>query len=106
MNKSEKYRYRTLKELSMLIRDEKSRISRTKTVRNVLAIFGWLAVFVSFLEALEPHMPIWAISITGIVGGLFVGFAFSYESFLSQWPTLKHYLKQDEIKSDYEALEP
>jgi len=106
MEKSEKYRKRTLSGLAKLVRDENSSVARNKRLRHIFTAIGWIGILVSFLESLEPHIPIWAISVIGIVGGLSLGLAIFFESILKQWPTMKTYLDKEKILKDYETLEP
>jgi len=106
MEKSEKYRKRTLRVLAKLMQDENSSVTRTKMLKHTFTTIGWIGILVSFLESLEPHMPIWTISVIGIIGGLSLGVAIFCESILKQWPTMKTYLDKEKIFRDYETLEP
>jgi len=106
MKNPDKYSQKTIRELAKLVRNETTYIARTKTVRHILTAIGWVGIIVSFLESLEPHIPVWAISVIGIFGGLSLGLAIFFEAFLKQWPTLKAYIDRESILKDNDLLKP
>lgn len=65
---------------------------------EVVGVFGWGGVAVSLLESFKPHLPIWAISLLGIGGGLAVCLAIWLRQMELKWPVVSEFLDPHAIE--------
>lgn len=90
---------RALRSLRKLIANEDKELARSRMWGHGLAIVGWVGVFASILESLEPHWPLWIITCTGSVGGLCAGVSIMLKVSLFQWPVIRRFLNVEAIES-------
>jgi hypothetical protein len=69
--------------------DDENYISKLSRYKILSFLAGWVCFFISFLESLQPNIPLWAISLTGIFSGLLIGVGFFIELSIRQWPVVK-----------------
>lgn len=98
MTKEERTRKKIVLALKKEIEPNDNHVASSRHLVSILAIIGWAGVTVSIFESLEPHIPLYMISLCGIVGGASLAVATWLNQVKLQWPIIKKLLNHDTIK--------
>jgi hypothetical protein len=106
MTSEERVRKKIVLTLKKEMGNSDNPVTSSKVLITVLAIIGWAGVTVSFLESLEPHIPIYVISLIGIIGGISLTLATWLNQVKLNLPIIKELLSHEAVNEAAKKYEP
>ncbi|QAU32894.1 hypothetical protein [Janthinobacterium sp. 17J80-10] len=106
MRAAPNYKKKVISLFVRAITQEENELRKWSRNTKLCNFVGVLLIFAAILESIEPHWPIWGITLIGIVGGFSLGLGILFSTSVLQWPIIRPFLKEDQILNANDEAHP